>query len=115
MSVRRAMPEPWRSGRSDAQRLMPAVEAALMSGGRPTLAADLARDPRGVRSPARVLARRLAHLPEAIAGPRPTVEWRGECEDERSRTITEPCPTAPKRLSFVRDTVRKDSDTIEWR
>jgi hypothetical protein len=89
MSVLRAMPEPWRVGGSDAQRLMPAVEAALMSGWTANnLVAYLARDPRGVRSPARVLARRLADVPDAIAVPRPTVEWCGECEDERSRTIT---------------------------
>jgi hypothetical protein len=89
MSVLRAMPEPWRVGGSDAQRLMPAVEAALMSGWTANnLVAYLARDPRGVRSPARVLARRLADVPDAIAIPRPTVEWCGECEDERSRTIT---------------------------
>ena len=89
MSVLRAMPEPWRVGGSDAQRLMPAVEAALMSGWTANnLAAYLARDPRGVRSPARVLARRLADLPDAIAVPRPPVKWCGECEDERSRTIT---------------------------
>jgi Helix-turn-helix domain len=89
MRVLRAMPEPWRVGGSDAQRLVPAVEAALMSGWTANnLAAHLARDPRGVRSPARVLARRLADLPDAIAGPRPTVKWCGDCEDERSRTIT---------------------------
>ena len=89
MSVLRAMPEPWRVGGSDAQRLMPAVEAALMSGWTANnLVAYLARDPGGVRSPARVLARRLADVPDAIAGPRPTAKWCGECEDEQSRTIT---------------------------
>ena len=48
MSVLRAMPEPWRVGGSDAQRLMPAVEAALMSGWTANnLVAYLARDPGG--------------------------------------------------------------------
>lgn len=71
--------------------------------------------PQGVRSPARVLARRLADVPDAIAGPRPTVEWCGECEDERSRTITVTLSDGTNRPSFVRDAVRKDSDTAEWR
>jgi len=48
MGVLRAMPEPWRVGGSDAQRLMPAVETALMSGWTANnLVAYLARDPRG--------------------------------------------------------------------
>ena len=51
MRVLRAMPEPWRVGGSDAQRLVPAVEAALMSGWTANnLAAHLARDPRGAEA-----------------------------------------------------------------
>jgi len=51
MSVLRAMPETWRVGGSDAQRLMPAVEAALMSGWTANnLVAYLARDPRGAEA-----------------------------------------------------------------
>jgi hypothetical protein len=101
MSVLRAMPEPWRVGGSDAQRLMPAVEAALMSGWTANnLVAYLARDPRGVRSPARVLARRLADVPDAIAGPRPTAKWCGECEDEQSRTITVTLSDGTKAAEF---------------
>jgi Helix-turn-helix domain len=101
MRVLRAMPEPWRIGGSDAQRLVPAVEAALMSGWTANnLAAHLARDPRGVRSPARVLARRLADLPDAIAGSRPSVKWCGECEDEQSRTITVTLPDGTEAAAF---------------
>ena len=40
---------------------------------------------------------------------------RGECEDERSRTITGTLSDGTERPSFVRDAVRKDSDTAEWR
>src|SRR5882757_7605495 len=99
--VLRAMPEPWRVGGSDAQRLVPAVEAALMSGWTANnLAAHLARDPWGVRSPARVLARRLADLPDAIAGSRPSVKWCGECEDEQSRTITVTLPDGTEAEAF---------------
>jgi len=99
--VLRAMPEPWRVGGSDAQRLVPAVEAALMSGWTANnLAAHLARDPWGVRSPARVLARRLADLPDAIAGSRPSVKWCGECEDEQSRTSTVTLPDGTEAAAF---------------
>jgi len=99
--VLRGMPEPWRVGGSDAQRLVPAVEAALMSGWTANnLAAHLARDPWGVRSPARVLARRLADLPDAIAGSRPSVKWCGECEDEQSRTITVTLPDGTEAAAF---------------
>src|SRR4029079_14238642 len=110
------MREPWRVGGSDAQRLMPAVETALMSGWTANnLVAYLARDPRGGPKPSAGPARRLAGVPDAIAGPRPTVEWCGECEDERSLTITVTLSDGTNRPSFVRDAVRKDSDTAEWR
>ena len=44
------------------------------------------------------------------------MKWCGECEDERSRTITVTLSDgAEERPAFVRDAVRKDSDTAEWR
>ena len=59
-----ALPEPWRVGRKDAEILIPAIEAALASGWTlETLIPHISQNPDGVRSPARVLARRLADLP----------------------------------------------------
>jgi len=61
----------------------------------------------GVRNPVRVLARRLADLPDAPAGSRPTVAWCGECEDERPRTITSPGATGPIRPRSVYGALRR--------
>ena len=100
-SVRRAMPQPWRVGGKDARNLIPAIEAALASGWTTeNLTAHLSRSPAGVRNPVRVLARRLADLPDAPAGSRPTVAWCGECEDERSRTITVTLPDGTEAAAF---------------
>jgi hypothetical protein len=88
-SVLRAMPSSWRIGSGDARSLMPALEAALTLGWTAqSLAEYLSRNPDGVRHPGRVLAQRLANLPDP---PTPTIAnlpWCGECEDPRSRTIT---------------------------
>jgi len=97
-----ALPDPWRVGRKDAEILIPAVEAALASGWTlQTLIPHIAHKPGGVRSPARVLARRLADLPQAP--PRscpPTIAWCGGCEDERSRTITTDMPDGTEAAAF---------------
>ena len=100
-SVLRAMPQPWRVGGKDARNLIPAIEAALASGWTTeNLTAHLSRSPGGVRNPVRVLARRLADLPDAPAGSCPTVAWCGECEDERSRTITVTLPDGTEAAGF---------------
>ena len=97
-----ALPDPWRVGRKDAEILIPAIEAALASGWTlQTLIPHIAHKPGGVRSPARVLARRLADLPQAP--PRscpPTIAWCGGCEDERSRTITIDMPDGTEAAAF---------------
>jgi hypothetical protein len=93
MSVLRAMPQPWWVGGKDARNLIRAIEAAVASGWTTeNLTTHLSRSPAGVRNPVRVLARRLADLSDAPAESRPTVAWCGECEDERSRTITVTLP-----------------------
>ena len=98
-----ALPEPWRIDRTDAKILIPAIEAALASGWTlETLIPHIAHNPGGVRSPARVLARRLADLPQALP-PRscpPTIPWCGQCEDERSRTITIDTPDGTEAAAF---------------
>lgn len=100
-SVPRAMPQPSRVGGKDARNLISAIEAALASGWTTeNLTAHLSRSPGGVRNPVRVLARRLADLPDAPAGSCPTVEWCGECEDERSRTITVTLPDGTEAAGF---------------
>ena len=97
-----ALPEPWRVGRKDAEILIPAIEAALASGWTlENLIPHISQNPDGVRSPARVLARRLADLPHPP--PRscpPTIAWCGECEDERSRTITIAMPDGTEAAAF---------------
>ncbi|MBV8350005.1 MAG: helix-turn-helix domain-containing protein [Mycolicibacterium sp.] len=101
MSVIHAMREPWRVGWKDAGSLLPAIEAALVSGWTiESLVTHLSRCPEGVRNPARVLARRLADLPGAPAAPRRTMAWCGECEDERSRTITVTLPDGTEAAEF---------------
>ena len=97
-----ALPEPWRVGRKDAEILIPAIEAALASGWTlENLIPHISQNPDGVRSPARVLARRLADLPHPP--PRscpPTIAWCGECEDERSRTSTIAMPDGTEAAAF---------------
>ena len=91
-SVRRALPQPWRVGGKDARNLIPAIEAALASGWTTeNLTAHLSRSPAGVRHPVRVLARRLADLPDAPAGSRPL--WRGAANaktGDRTPSVTLP-------------------------
>jgi hypothetical protein len=80
---------PWRISSRDAKDLGPALDDALISGWTTdSLTAHLSRHPDGVRYPARVLARRLAELPEPPIPVQPGVPWCGECEDPQSRTIT---------------------------
>ena len=65
-----ALPEAWRVGRQEAEILIPAIEAALASGWTlENLIPHISRNPGGVRSRARVLARRLADLPHAPQPP----------------------------------------------
>ena len=65
MSVLHATPSRWTVSSRDGRTLVPAREAALAAGWTTeTLAAHLSRQPEGVRSPARVLTRRLAELPK---------------------------------------------------
>jgi hypothetical protein len=88
-SVLRAMPASWRIDSRDGRSLMPALEAALTLGWTAeSLAAHLARNPDGVRYPARVLAQRLANLPNPPTPIIANLPWCRECEDPRSRTIT---------------------------
>ncbi|ORA10945.1 helix-turn-helix domain-containing protein [Mycobacterium arosiense] len=80
---------PWKLTSRDAKDLGPALDSALASGWTPvSLKAHLSQRPDGVRYPARVLARRLAELPEPPTSVQPGVPWCGECEDPQSRTIT---------------------------
>ncbi|MCK0517317.1 helix-turn-helix domain-containing protein [Williamsia sp. DF01-3] len=88
-----ALPAPWTVGRADRRHLSPAVFSALAAGWTvDELAKHLARNPNGVRYPVRVLVTRLADLPAPPGGLAPNgtalLPWCGECEDERSRTIT---------------------------
>jgi hypothetical protein len=97
-----ALPEPWRVGSKDAEFLIPAVEATLASGWTlENFIPHISQNPGGIRSPARVLARRLADLPHP---PRrslpPTIAWCGQCEDERSRTITIAMPDGTEAAAF---------------
>ena len=101
-SVLAALPAPWRVGRKDAEILIPAIQAALTSGWTlENLVLRISHNPDGVRNPARVLARRLADLPHAPprSGP-PTIAWCGQCEDERSRTITIAMPDGTEAAAF---------------
>jgi hypothetical protein len=101
-SVLGALPGPWRVGSKDAEILIPVIEAALASGWTlENLIPHISQRPGGVRSPVRVLARRLADLPHPP--PRccpPTITWCGECEDERSRTITIAMPDGTEAAAF---------------
>ncbi|WP_020108303.1 helix-turn-helix domain-containing protein [Nocardia sp. 348MFTsu5.1] len=100
-----ALPAPWTVGRADRQRLSPAVFAALANGWTTrALVEHLARNPNGVRYPVRVLAARLADLPgpprnRRISG-QPLLPWCGECEDDRSRTITIQQPDGSDAAAF---------------
>jgi hypothetical protein len=102
VSVLRALPEPWTVNDSDAARLVPRIEVALSSGWTPVhLIQHISRNPAGVRSPGRVLARRLADLPSPPQRPAPhALPWCGECEDERSRTITMAMPDGSEAAAF---------------
>ena len=87
LRVLRALP--WKLSSRDTKDLGPALDDALASGWTPdSLTAHLSQRPDGVRYPARVLARRLAELPEPPTPIQPGVPWCGECEDPQSRTIT---------------------------
>ncbi len=101
-SVLAALPDPWRVGRNDAEILLPAIQAALSSGWTlENLVPHISQNPDGIRSPARVLARRLADLPHAPPRSRPpTIAWCGQCEDERSRTITIPMTDGIEAAAF---------------
>jgi hypothetical protein len=126
LSVLRAMPEPWRVGRKDAANLAPAIQSApaarwTIKG----LVDHLSRNPDGVQYPARVLARRLADLPERPAASRPNpVSWCGECEDERSRTITITRPDGTDSAMFCprcspqaqrRKNAQRRGGELDWR
>ena len=101
-SVLAALPDPWRVGRADAEILIPAIQAALASGWTlENLIPRISHNLDGVRSPARVLARRLADLPRAPTRTcPPTIAWCGQCEDERSRTITIDMPDGTEAAAF---------------
>jgi hypothetical protein len=91
--VFRKLPAPWTVGRKDRTILAPAIEEALAAGWTvDNLALHLAQNPTAVRYPARVLAARLADLPPPHASSdvdlATRLPWCGECEDERSRTVT---------------------------
>ncbi len=101
-TVLAALPETWRVGGTDAEILIPAIQAALTSGWTlENLIARLSHHPEGVRHPARVLARRLADLPHPPPHSRPpTIPWCGQCEDEQSRTITIETPNGTEAAAF---------------
>ena len=96
------LPESWRVGGKDAEFLIPAFEAALASGWTlENLIPHISQNPGGVRSPARVLSRRLADLPHPPPRPcPPTIAWCGQCEDERSRTVTIAMPDGTEAAAF---------------
>jgi hypothetical protein len=117
-SLLQSMPEPWRLSDEEAMRISPAIEHALASGWTSqSLKAHLSQRPNGVRNPAAVLARRLAELPTPPStAPRRSTPWCGECEDERSRTITVTLPDGTEAAAFcpqcspqARRLVRKSS------
>ncbi|MCU1699428.1 MAG: hypothetical protein JWR34_5491 [Mycobacterium sp.] len=96
------LPEPWRVGGKDAEFLIPAFEAALASDWTlENLIPHISQNPGGVRSAAWVLSRRLADLPHPTPRPcPPTIAWCGECEDERSRTVTIAMPNGTEAAAF---------------
>jgi hypothetical protein len=102
LMVLSALPEPWTVSRTDAAKLVSAIEAALEAGWTcDRLLRHLSQHPAGVQYPARVLARRLADLPERSPVSRPSpLAWCGECEDERSRTITVTLPDGTEAAGF---------------
>lgn len=101
VSVLSALPQPWNLGGKEARNLLPAIETALASGWTTKkLAAYLSRNPDGIRYPARVLAWRLVDLPDAAPSNHPLPAWCGECEDERSRTITIALPDGTEAAAF---------------
>jgi len=72
----------WRLGARSAERLMPALHAALASGWTAAgLAAQLGKGAEGVRSPYAVLAARLADLPAAPPRRLTLPAWCGECHE----------------------------------
>ena len=92
---------PWRISPRDATDLQPACTNALTSGWTAdSLVAHLSRNPDGIRYPARVLARRLAELPEPPTARSSAVAWCGECEDPQSRTITVTLPDGTEAAAF---------------
>jgi hypothetical protein len=102
IQVLNALPAPWKFSRQEAEKLAPAIEKALACGWTPeSLAPHISRNPGNVRNPARVMARRLrdlAYSPTCAA--RGRVAWCGECEDERSRTITVVLPDGTEAATF---------------
>ena len=102
LMVLSALPEPWTVSRTDAAKLVSAIEAALEAGWTcDRLLRHLSQHPAGVQYPARVLARRLADLPERSPVSRPSpLAWCGECEDERSRTISITQPDGTESAMF---------------
>ncbi|MBJ8343007.1 helix-turn-helix domain-containing protein [Antrihabitans sp. YC3-6] len=88
-----SLPPPWTVGRKDRVTLAPKIDAALRAGWDAKHLADyLAKNPTGVRFPARVLMARLADLPAPPVYSTKHVSarapWCGECEDSLSRTVT---------------------------
>ena len=109
-----ALPEPWRVGRKDAEIWIPAIEAALASGWTlENLIPHISQNPDGVRSPARVLARRLADLPHPPRAPARQPS-RGaanaKTNDHAPSPSPSPCPTAPKQLHSAPAAARKRNE-----
>ncbi|MBJ8340449.1 helix-turn-helix domain-containing protein [Antrihabitans sp. YC3-6] len=99
------LPPPWTVGRRDRLLLAPKISAALRAGWDAKHLADyLAKNPTGVRFPARVLLARLADLPAPPTYSRKHSNsgfpWCGECEDSLSRTVTVVQADGSDRASF---------------
>ena len=112
LNVLSALPEPWTVSRTDATTLIPAIKAALQAGWTGDgLLQHLSQNPAGVQYPARVLARRLADLPQRPLVSRP-VQWRGAA-NARTRDLARspsPNPTEPSRHCFVHGAVTRHSN-----
>jgi Helix-turn-helix domain len=109
---------PWRISQRDAADLEPACRNALNSGWTiDSLVAHLSHNPDGVRYPARVLAHRLADLPEPRTPNHSPLAWCGECEDPQSRTITVTLPDGTEAATFCRrcspqGTAKRDASSL---
>ena len=99
-SVLRAMPQPWRvGGRMPETSYLP-LRLLWRQAGRPRTSQPIFREAPAASETRCDSLLLLADLSDAPAESRPTVAWCGECEDERSRTITVTLPDGTEAAGF---------------